>query len=48
MAKIDKTLVDNPLVFPDADFLKTTHTSKLLDEVTQAKYTAAWVKVTGG
>ena len=48
MARIDKTLVDNPLIFPDADFLKTTHTSKLLDEVTQAKYTAAWVKVTGG
>ena len=48
MAKIDKTLVDNPLVFPDADFLKTTHTSKLIDEATQAKYTAAWVKVTSG
>jgi spermidine/putrescine transport system substrate-binding protein len=48
MAKIDKTLVDNPLIFPDAEFLTTTHTSKLIDEATQAKYTAAWVKVTGG
>ena len=48
MAKIDKTLVDNPLIFPDAEFLRTTHTSKLVDEATQATYTAAWVKVTGG
>jgi spermidine/putrescine transport system substrate-binding protein len=48
MATIDKTLVDNPLIFPDADFLRTTHTSKLIDEATQSSYTAAWVKVTGG
>jgi len=48
MARIDKTLVDNPLIFPDADFLKTTRTSRLVDEATQARYTAAWVKVTGG
>ncbi len=48
MAKIDKTLVDNPLIFPDAEFLTTTRTSRLVDEATQAKCTAGWVKVTGG
>jgi spermidine/putrescine transport system substrate-binding protein len=48
MAKIDKTLVDNPLIFPDAAFLATTHTSKLLDEKTQTEYTTAWSKVTSG
>jgi spermidine/putrescine transport system substrate-binding protein len=47
MEKIDRTLVDNPLIFPDAAFLKTTHTSRLIDEKTQARYTTAWVKVTG-
>jgi spermidine/putrescine transport system substrate-binding protein len=45
--KIDPTLVDNPLIFPDEKFLATTHTSRLIDEATQAKYTSAWIKVTG-
>jgi spermidine/putrescine transport system substrate-binding protein len=48
MTKIDKTLVDNPLIFPDSAFLATTHTSRLIDEKTQARYTAAWAKVTSG
>jgi spermidine/putrescine transport system substrate-binding protein len=47
MEKIDPTLVDNPLIFPDAAFLKTTRTSRLVDEATQRRYTSAWVKVTG-
>ena len=47
MEKVDKTLVDNPLVFPDDAFLATTHTSRLVDEATQKKYTTAWSKVTG-
>ncbi len=47
MEKIDPTLVDNPLIFPDAAFLATTHTSRLVDEATQARYADAWTKVTG-
>jgi spermidine/putrescine transport system substrate-binding protein len=47
MAKIDDTLVDNPLIFPDDAFLKTTHSSRLIDEKTQLTYTSAWLKVTG-
>ena len=47
MTKIDKTLVDNPLIFPDDAFLKTTHSSRLIDEKTQLTYTSAWLKVTG-
>ncbi len=47
MTKIDKTLVDNPLIFPDTAFLATTHTSRLVDEATQATYASAWIKVTG-
>jgi spermidine/putrescine transport system substrate-binding protein len=47
MEKVDPTLVDNPLIFPDDAFLATTHTSRLVDEATQTKYTTAWVKVTG-
>jgi spermidine/putrescine transport system substrate-binding protein len=47
MAKIDDTLVDNPLIFPDDSFLTTTHSSRLIDEKTQLTYTAAWLKVTG-
>ncbi|MFN8158350.1 MAG: spermidine/putrescine ABC transporter substrate-binding protein [Candidatus Nanopelagicales bacterium] len=47
MEKVDPTLVDNPLVFPDAEFLATTHTTRLTDEETQKKYTTAWSKVTG-
>jgi spermidine/putrescine transport system substrate-binding protein len=47
MEKVDPTLVDNPLVFPDAEFLATTHSMRLVDEETQKKYTTAWSKVTG-
>ncbi|MFN8146620.1 MAG: spermidine/putrescine ABC transporter substrate-binding protein [Candidatus Nanopelagicales bacterium] len=47
MEKVDPTLVDNPLVFPDEAFLATTHSSRLVDEATQKKYTTAWSKVTG-
>lgn len=47
MEKVDPSLVDNPLIFPDAEFLSTTHTTRLVDEETQKKYTTAWSKVTG-
>mgnify|MGYP000376061474 CR=1 FL=1 len=32
---------------PRDAFLKTTHSSRLIDEKTQLTYTAAWLKVTG-
>ena len=47
MAKIDKTLVDNPLIFPDAAFLAKTHLFMGLDEATEKTYAAAFNKVKG-
>ena len=47
MAKIDKTLVDNPLIFPDEAFLKQTHLFMGLDEATEKTYAAAFNKVKG-
>ncbi len=47
MAKIDKTLVDNPLIFPDEAFLKDTHLFMGLDEATEKTYAAAFNKVKG-
>lgn len=47
MAKIDKTLVDNPLIFPDDAFLAKTHLFMGLDEATETKYAAAFNKVKG-
>jgi spermidine/putrescine transport system substrate-binding protein len=47
MAKIDKTLVDNPLIFPDDAFLAKTHLFMGLDEATEKKYAAAFNKVKG-
>ena len=47
MAKIDKTLVDNPLIFPDDAFLAKTHLFMGLDEATEKTYAAAFNKVKG-
>ena len=47
MAKIDKTLVDNPLIFPDEAFLAKTHLFMGLDEATEKTYAAAFNKVKG-
>ena len=47
MAKIDKTLVDNPLIFPDDAFLKQTHLFMGLDEATEKTYAAQFNKVKG-
>lgn len=47
MTKIDKTLVDNPLIFPDTTFLSKTHLFMGLDEATETKYAAAFNKVKG-
>jgi spermidine/putrescine transport system substrate-binding protein len=38
MKKIDKTLVDNPLIFPDASFLANTWGFMSLDSATESKY----------
>jgi spermidine/putrescine transport system substrate-binding protein len=47
MEKVDKTLVDNPLIFPDEAFLKQTHLFMGLEEATEKKYAAAFNKVKG-
>jgi len=47
MAKVDKTLVDNQLIFPDDAFLAKTHLFMGLDEATEKTYAAAFNKVKG-
>jgi len=47
MTKIDKTLVENPLIFPDDAFLAKTHLFMGLDEATEKTYAAAFNKVKG-
>jgi len=47
MEKVDKTLVNNPLIFPDEAFLKQTHLFMGLEEATEKKYAAAFNKVKG-
>ena len=47
MAKVDATLVDNPLIFPDDAFLAKTHLFMGLDENTEKTYAAAFNKVKG-
>ena len=45
MEKIDKTLVDNPLIFPTAELLAATHLFMGLDEKTGSDYGALFAKV---
>ena len=47
MATIDKTLVDNPLIFPDDAFLAKTHLFMGLEEAVEKTYAAAFNKVKG-
>ncbi|HET6816416.1 MAG TPA: spermidine/putrescine ABC transporter substrate-binding protein [Mycobacteriales bacterium] len=47
MEKIDKTLVDNPLIFPDDATLAKTHIFKTLDGPTETKYNNMFTAVTG-
>jgi len=47
MEKVDKTLVDNPLIFPDAAFLSKTHLFMGVEEATEKKYASAFNKVKG-
>jgi spermidine/putrescine transport system substrate-binding protein len=48
MEKVDKTLVDNPLIFPTADFLKATHSFMALDEATMRQYEGEFNDVISG
>jgi spermidine/putrescine transport system substrate-binding protein len=45
MEKVDKTLVDNPLIFPTAELLAKTTLFMGLDEATSTKYGAQFSKV---
>ncbi|WP_232524880.1 polyamine ABC transporter substrate-binding protein [Nocardioides mangrovicus] len=48
MEKIDKTLVDNPLIFPSEDALKGSHGFMALDDKQEQTYEGEWSDVTGG
>ena len=48
MEKLDPSLVDNPLIFPDADFLADTFDFMDLDDRQNAQYEKEWADVTAG
>jgi spermidine/putrescine transport system substrate-binding protein len=48
MEKVDKTLVDNPLIFPTADFLSKAFALMPLDEKKREKYQTQFSNVIGG
>lgn len=48
MEKIDPSLVDNPLIFPDAETLAQTFDFMALDDQQQLTYERDWADVTGG
>jgi spermidine/putrescine transport system substrate-binding protein len=48
MEKIDASLVDNPLIFPDAETLAATFDFMPLTERQQKQYEGDWSDVTGG
>ncbi|MDN4478063.1 spermidine/putrescine ABC transporter substrate-binding protein [Demequina sp. SYSU T00039] len=47
MEKIDPSLVDNPLIFPTADYLAQTHGFMALDEAKASQYEKDFADVTG-
>jgi spermidine/putrescine transport system substrate-binding protein len=47
MEKIDPTLVDNPLIFPDEAFLAKTHVFRTLTPQEEQKYSADFQRVIG-
>jgi spermidine/putrescine transport system substrate-binding protein len=47
MKKVDPSLADNPLIFPDASFLAKAHGFKALDEKTRQQYEKDFAKVIG-
>lgn len=48
MEKIDPSLVDNPLIFPDADFLSSTFALRPLNDQEQIQFEGDFANVTGG
>jgi spermidine/putrescine transport system substrate-binding protein len=48
MEKVDASLVDNPLIFPDEEMLSKTHNMMALDEETARQYEEDFAQVTGG
>jgi spermidine/putrescine transport system substrate-binding protein len=48
MEKLDPSLVDNPLIFPDADLLANTFDFMDLDDRQNAQYEKEWADVTAG
>jgi spermidine/putrescine transport system substrate-binding protein len=48
MEKIDPSLVDNKLIFPDDEMLATTFDFMPLDESQSTQYEGDWANVTGG
>ena len=48
MGKIDKSLVDNKLIFPSEEDLKDTFDFMVLDDKQSQKYEGEWSDVTGG
>ncbi len=47
MEKIDPSLVDNPLIFPTAEYLAKTHNFMALDEDTATRYEQDFASVSG-
>lgn len=48
MEKIDPSLADNPLIFPDEEMLANTFDFMPLDDQQQVRYEGDWSDVTGG
>jgi spermidine/putrescine transport system substrate-binding protein len=48
MEKVDSSLVDNPLIFPDSEMLAKTFDFMPLDDRQQIEYEGDWADVTGG
>jgi len=48
MEKVDPSLVDNPLIFPDEEMLSKTYNMMALDEETARQYEEDFAQVTGG
>lgn len=48
MEKLDPSLVDNPLIFPDEEFLANTFDFMPLDDRQNAQYEKEWADVTAG
>jgi spermidine/putrescine transport system substrate-binding protein len=47
MTKVSPDLVDNPLIFPDAQFLSKAFSFKSTDEKTRQRYETAYAQVVG-